>query len=113
MKAKAVQAKTKHAPDKNLNLNVRGMGNSATVAINDRCNALCAEGRRVFKLGLGQSPFPVPEPVVEALRRSAHEKDYLPTQGLPAHRIRSGLFEECLRCLGSASIGLPFGSNVE
>lgn len=70
-------------PDKHLNLNVRGMGSSATVAINDRSNALRAAGREVFKLGLGQSPFPVPAPVVEALRAHAHEKDYLPTQGLP------------------------------
>ena len=65
-----------------LNLNVRGMGPSATVAINDHSDELLALGRDVCKLGLGQSPFPVPEPVVEALRRSAREKAYLPTRGL-------------------------------
>jgi aspartate aminotransferase len=37
-------------------------------------------------MGLGQSPFPVPERVVESLRVHAHEKDYLPVQGLPALR---------------------------
>ena len=42
-------------PRIHLNLNVRGMPNSATVAINERSNALKAEGREVFKLGLGQS----------------------------------------------------------
>src|SRR5690606_19972991 len=73
-------------PQINLNLNVRGMQASATVAINERSNALIAEGREVLKLGLGQSPFPVPEPVVEALRRSAHEKDYLPVKGLTVLR---------------------------
>lgn len=73
-------------PQINLNLNVRGMQASATVAINERSNALLAEGREVLKMGLGQSPFPVPEPVVEALRRSAHEKDYLPVKGLAALR---------------------------
>jgi hypothetical protein len=31
--------------------------------INERSNELIAEGRKVFKLGLGQSPFPVPGPV--------------------------------------------------
>ena len=41
-----------------LNLNVRGLGQSATLAINERSNALRREGRRVYKLGLGQSPFP-------------------------------------------------------
>lgn len=70
-------------PDKILNLNVRGMGHSATVAINERSNRLRKEGRRVYKLGLGQSPFPVPAPVVRALQEHAHEKDYLPVAGLP------------------------------
>ncbi|MCX4241486.1 pyridoxal phosphate-dependent aminotransferase [Paraliomyxa miuraensis] len=73
-------------PQINLNLNVRGMQASATVAINERSNSLIAQGREVLKLGLGQSPFPVPEPVVEALRRNAHEKDYLPVKGLAALR---------------------------
>ena len=61
---------------------LRGMGPSATVAINEHCNALIGRGRRVFKLGLGQSPFPVPRPVVRALEQHAGEKDYLPVQGL-------------------------------
>lgn len=65
-----------------LDLRVRGMQPSATVAINDRCNALREQGRRVYKLGLGQSPFPVPRPVVEELRANAHQKDYLPVKGL-------------------------------
>jgi aspartate aminotransferase len=69
-------------PDVQLNLNVRGLNPSATIAINERSNALMREGRRIFKLGLGQSPFPVPEPVVEALRRHAAQKDYLSVQGL-------------------------------
>src|SRR5690606_14005864 len=60
----------------------RGMRGSATVAINEHSNALIAEGRRVFKLGLGQSPFPVPEPLVDALRAHAAEKEYLPVRGL-------------------------------
>lgn len=36
-----------------LNLNVRGLAPSATLAINARCNELMREGKRVFKLGLG------------------------------------------------------------
>jgi aspartate aminotransferase len=65
-----------------LNLNVRGLARSATVAINERSNQLLASGRTVLKLGLGQSPFPVPSCVVEALRLNAHQKDYLEVQGL-------------------------------
>jgi aspartate aminotransferase len=69
-----------------LNLNVRGLGKSPTVAINERCDALAREGREVVKLGLGQSPFPVPPEVVEALRDHAPRKEYLPVRGLPALR---------------------------
>lgn len=69
-----------------LNLNIRGLGQSATLAINDECRRLRAAGREVFNFGLGQSPFPVPEAVVEALRANAAEKDYLPVKGLPALR---------------------------
>jgi aspartate aminotransferase len=74
------------SPHVHLNLNVRGLGQSATLAINEHSAALRAAGRDVFRLGLGQSPFPVPEFVAAALRDHAHEKDYLPVKGLPALR---------------------------
>jgi aspartate aminotransferase len=70
----------------NLNLNVRGLEPSVTLAINEKCNQLKKEGRPVYKFGLGQSPFPVPEHVVEALKTHAHEKAYLPVRGLPELR---------------------------
>ena len=65
-----------------LNLNVRGLSASATLASNERLNRLRQQGRTVYRLGLGQSPFPVPSPVVEALRANAFQKDYLPVKGL-------------------------------
>ena len=74
------------SPEVYLNLNVRGMGPSATLAINERSRQLQAEGREVFRLGLGQSPFPVPDHVRESLARNAHQKDYLAVKGLPALR---------------------------
>jgi aspartate aminotransferase len=74
------------SPEVYLNLNVRGMGQSATLAINERSRQLMAQGRDVYRLGLGQSPFPVPGHVREALARNAHQKDYLPVKGLPALR---------------------------
>ncbi len=67
-----------------LNINIRGNVQSATLAINDRCKGLQAEGKKIYNFGLGQSPFPVPTPVVNALKLYAHEKDYLPAKGLPA-----------------------------
>ena len=65
------------SPEVYLNLNVRGMGPSATLAINERSRQLQDEGKAVCRLGLGQSPFPVPEHVRESLARNAHQKDYL------------------------------------
>ncbi|RLE58336.1 MAG: aspartate aminotransferase, partial [Thermoprotei archaeon] len=69
-----------------LNIDVRGLGQSATFAIQAKCRELQKKGKMVYNFGLGQSPFPVPTPVVEALRYHAHEKDYLPVKGLSALR---------------------------
>ena len=69
-----------------LNLNVRGLKPSATLAANEKPNQLRAAGGSIYKLGLGQSPFPVPDPVVEALRANAFQKDYLQVKGLPGLR---------------------------
>jgi len=65
-----------------LNINVRGLGESPTLAIDERIKLLQSQGKKIYNFGLGQSPFPVPLPVVEALRLHAHEKDYLPVKGL-------------------------------
>ncbi len=65
-----------------LNLNIRGLLPSATLAINQRSRELEAAGVSVIRLGLGQSPFPVPSAVVDELRVNAHQKDYLPVEGL-------------------------------
>ncbi|MEZ5198657.1 MAG: aminotransferase class I/II-fold pyridoxal phosphate-dependent enzyme [Bacteroidales bacterium] len=72
--------------DVNINLNVRVLGPSATLAINEKSNEFIKQNRNVYKLGLGQSPFPVPDEVVEALKKYAHKKDYLPVKGLPELR---------------------------
>jgi aspartate aminotransferase len=102
-------------PAVNLNLNVRGLRPSATVAINERCNELIREGHTIYKLGLGQSPFPVPESVVDKLRTHADRKDYLAVRGLTElrsavadyHRRRQGLtcsFEDVLVGPGSKEL---------
>lgn len=69
-----------------LNLNIRGLGQSATLAINEKCKEFQQQGRKIYNMGLGQSPFPVPTQVVNALKLHAFEKDYLPVQGLPELR---------------------------
>lgn len=74
--------KRKNSPDVNLNLNVRGLQQSATLYINDKSNELLSQGKEVFKFGLGQSPFPVPKSIVNELKLNAHQKNYLPSKGL-------------------------------
>ncbi|MDJ0926246.1 MAG: aminotransferase class I/II-fold pyridoxal phosphate-dependent enzyme [Gammaproteobacteria bacterium] len=69
-----------------LNPLVRNLGHSSTLAINERCAELRAQGRQIFSFGLGQSPFPVPPAMVADLRRFADRKEYLPTAGLPELR---------------------------
>lgn len=93
----ADESRDRH-PEVHLNLSVRGMTPSATLAIQERCAVMRAERREVYRLGLGQSPFPVPRTVVEELRVNAHQKDYLPVRGLPA--LREAVAEYNIRSQG-------------
>jgi len=74
------------SPDEHLNSTLSGLSTSATIAIQQHCRELEERGRTVYKLGLGQSPFPVPDIVVRELQKNAHQKDYLPVKGLPKLR---------------------------
>lgn len=57
---------------------------SPTLWINQRVRELRAEGQEVCHMGFGQSPFPVPDLMVQALRENAALNHYLPLRGLPA-----------------------------
>ena len=59
---------------------------SATLAINEKSKELIAKGKKVYRFGFGQSPFPVPKKIVSALKKNANKKTYLPMQGLPMLR---------------------------
>jgi aspartate aminotransferase len=59
---------------------------SATLAINEKSKKLIAQGKKIYRFGFGQSPFPVPEKIVSVLSENAAKKDYLPMQGLPKLR---------------------------
>lgn len=67
--------------DLSLNLNVRGMPLSATLHINELSNKLKQQGKKVYRFGLGQSPFPVPDIIVNELRVNAFQKDYQEVKG--------------------------------
>ena len=55
---------------------------SDTLTINELSHQLEKQGNTVYKFGFGQSPFPVPSLIQETLQINAHQKDYLPVQGL-------------------------------
>ena len=55
---------------------------SATLAINEESNKLKKGGKKIFRFGFGQSPFPVPGSIILALKNAASKNTYLPMQGL-------------------------------
>ena len=55
---------------------------SATLAINELSKKLEKEGKEIFKFGLGQSPFPIPNSIVKELKKHSHQKNYLNVSGL-------------------------------
>ena len=66
--------------------NILKLKQSATLVINEKCKELIQQGKKVYQFGFGQSPFPVPEKIVNALKDNAYRKEYLPIQGLSSLR---------------------------
>ena len=62
---------------------------SATLAINEESNRLKKNRKKIYKFGFGQSPFPIPESVVSALKTNANKHIYLQMQGL--EELRSAI----------------------
>ena len=62
---------------------------SATLAINEESNKLKRSGKKVYKFGFGQSPFPIPNSITLALKNAANKNSYLPMQGL--EELRSAI----------------------
>ena len=75
--------------------NILKLKESSTLAINEKSQKLVQSGKKIYKFGFGQSPFQIPENIVETLKKNAHKKEYLPIQGLPELRenISKYLFE--------------------
>ena len=61
---------------------VKNLKPSSTLLINETSKKLEDQGKKIFKFGFGQSPFKVPEDVVEELKNNAYQNKYLPMQGL-------------------------------
>jgi aspartate aminotransferase len=59
---------------------------SATLSINEESSRIESTGKKVYKFGFGQSPFPIPKSIIEVLKNNAEKNKYLPVQGLPELR---------------------------
>ena len=66
--------------------NLTSLVPSATLAINEKSKQLISKGKKIYRFGFGQSPFPVPNKIVSVLKENAAKKAYLPMQGLPKLR---------------------------
>ena len=49
---------------------------SATLTINEESNRLKKSGKKIYKFGFGQSPFPVPDSIISALKNNANKNTY-------------------------------------
>ena len=65
---------------------VKNLEVSSTLRINEISKKLESEGKEIFKFGFGQSPFKIPESIVNELKNNAFKNKYLPMQGLPKLR---------------------------
>lgn len=82
------------ALDVPLSSSIAEVPRSATLAINEKSRQLQLEGHNIIRLGLGQSPFPVPEIMVCELRDYASAKDYMAVQGyLPLREAIAGFIQ--------------------
>ena len=68
------------------------VGKSNTLALNEQLRVLESAGRRVYRFGFGESPFPPPRRVQAALGAAAIRKDYTEVAGLPQLRERIAAF---------------------
>lgn len=74
---------------------VDSLKESATLAINQTALALRKEGKTVYHFGFGQSPFPVPPRLQNALKEATEHKEYLPTRGLPELGAKFAEYYNC------------------
>ena len=61
---------------------VKNLKPSSTLRINEISKKLESDGKKIYKFGFGQSPFEVPDDVIDELKNNAHQNEYLPMQGL-------------------------------
>ena len=71
---------------------IKNLKPSSTLLMNEETKKLEKEGKQIFKFGFGQSPFQIPEDVVNELKKNSHQNKYLPMQGLSELRDAVALY---------------------
>ena len=71
---------------------IKNLKPSSTLLMNEESKKLEKEGKQIFKFGFGQSPFQIPEDIVNELKKNSHQNKYLPMQGLPELRDAVALY---------------------
>ena len=71
----------------------KNLKTSSTLRINEISKGLESQGKEIFKFGFGQSPFMIPDDVIDELKSNAYHNKYLPMQGLPELRQAISKFE--------------------
>lgn len=93
---------TENVPDDGrqfLRNDLKNAKGASNLKFNEKIKAMQAAGRKIYHLGFGQSPFPVPQFAQEALKQHAWSNEYLPVAGLEKlrtsivnlHRSQDGL----------------------
>ena len=68
------------------------LAKSGTLSLNETMQDMRSAGRRVYQFGFGESPFPPPSRVQQALRNWAGRTEYTPVAGLPDLREKIAEF---------------------
>ena len=71
---------------------IKNLKPSSTLLMNEESKNLEKEGKQIFKFGFGQSPFQIPEDMVNELKKNSHQNKYLPMQGLQELRDAVALY---------------------
>ena len=77
-----------------IHSNLNTLGRSSTLAINEYSDYLEEQGKHVYRFGLGQAPFPIPEKVNDTLKENSFRKNYLSVDGLPELRSAIANFHQ-------------------
>ena len=67
--------------------NILKLKESSTLAINEKSKELIKSGKKIYRFGFGQSPFPVPDSIILELKNNSNKNTYLPMQGLEELRM--------------------------